>query len=150
MSFSLRFAKPEDMPAVHALVKELALFERAPEEVLTSPEEISADAFGPRDYCKILVAEDENGSILGMALYYIAYSSWKGKILFLDDLIVSENSRGSGVGKAFMDKLFDYCRSEGIRQMRWQVLDWNENAIDFYEKIGAYIDKEWYTCKMSF
>ena len=150
MEIRIREGKESDLTSVHQLVMELALFEKAPNEVITNPIIFEKDGFGERDHFKLLVAETNEGKIVGICLYYIAYSSWKGKIVFLDDLVVHEPYRNKGIGRKLIQHLFDYCKEEGIKQMRWQVLDWNINAIKFYESLGAVIDKEWYTCKMNF
>ena len=150
LAYIIRDGIEADLPEVHQLVKELALFEKAPEEVITNVEIFKKDAFGERDNFKLLVACTNENKIIGICIYYIAYSSWKGRIVFLDDLIVHEPYRNKGVGKKLIQHLFDYCKKENIKQMRWQVLDWNLSAIKFYESLGAVIDKEWYTCKMNF
>lgn len=150
MEVNIRQGNAEDMHAVHQLVMELALFEKAPEEVITSPEILQQDAFGERDHFSAIVAETESNEIVGICLYYIAYSSWKGRILFLDDIVIREAYRGKGIGRKMMLALFEIAKEKGVKQMRWQVLDWNKNAIVFYESLGAIIDKEWYTCKMNF
>lgn len=150
MLVNIRQGKVEDLAAVHQLVMELAAFEKAPEEVLTNPNIFANDAFGERDNFKFIVAETADQEIVGICIFYVAYSSWKGRILFLDDIVITEVHRNKGIGKLMMSYLFDYCQQEKMNQMRWQVLDWNENAIKFYETLGAVIDKEWYTCKMNF
>jgi GNAT superfamily N-acetyltransferase len=150
MNYTIREGKDTDLVAVHSLVMELALFEKAPEEVITTPEVLKQDAFGARDNFKLLVAENDEKEIIGICLYYIAYSRWKGRILFLDDIVIREAYRSQGIGRKMMQELFEICKKIGVKQMRWQVLDWNENAITFYESLGAHIDKEWYTCKMNF
>jgi GNAT superfamily N-acetyltransferase len=144
----IRKAKEEDMDAVHSLVSELAAFEKAADKVITNPEVYRQDGFGEKPCFEVLVAEDENGEILGMALYFMVYSTWKGKMLFLDDLVVREAHRSKGIGKMLMDALNLECKERGIALMRWQVLDWNTSAIRFYEKLGAVISKEWYNCTL--
>lgn len=150
MPVTVRNGTADDMKNVHALVMQLAIFEKAPEEVITDVETLQKDGYGERDNFRTLIAEDENKQVIGICLYYIAYSSWKGRILFLDDIVVDEPYRSQGVGTLLMNALFNICKEEHIKQMRWQVLDWNEPAIKFYEKLGAFIDKNWYTCKMNF
>lgn len=150
MPVTVRNGTADDMKNVHALVMQLAIFEKAPEEVITDVETLQKDGYGERDNFRTLIAEDENKQVIGICLYYIAYSSWKGRILFLDDIVVDEPYRSQGVGTLLMNALFNICKEEHIKQMRWQVLDWNEPAIKFYEKLGAFIDKDWYTCKMNF
>ena len=150
MPVTVRNGTADDMKNVHALVMQLAIFEKAPEEVITDVETLQKDGYGERDNFRTLIAEDENKQVFGICLYYIAYSSWKGRILFLDDIVIDEPYRSQGVGTLLMNALFNICKEEHIKQMRWQVLDWNEPAIKFYEKLGAFIDKDWYTCKMNF
>jgi len=150
MPVTVRNGTVDDMKNVHSLVMQLAIFEKAPEEVITDVETLQKDGYGERDNFRTLIAEDENKQVIGICLYYIAYSSWKGRILFLDDIVIDEPYRSQGVGTLLMNALFNICKEEHIKQMRWQVLDWNEPAIKFYEKLGAFIDKDWYTCKMNF
>ncbi len=144
---NIRFATKEDMPAVWSLVYELAVYEKAPEEVITSPDSMVRDGFGENPSFRCLVAEDEHKIILGIALYYFAYSTWKGRIMYLDDLVVTEASRQAGIGQKLMDKLTEIAREESVAQMRWHVLEWNKPAIRFYEKLGASLDAEWIQCK---
>ncbi len=150
MTINIRKGTAADMKNVHELVMELAVFEKAPGEVITNPDILTKDGYGERDNFRTLIAEDENNRTVGVCLYYIAYSSWKGRMLFLDDLIIHEPYRSQGIGTNLMKELFNICKEEQVKQMRWQVLDWNESAIKFYEKLGAFIDKDWYTCKMNF
>ncbi len=150
MNYTIRKAVPTDIPAMMGLVKELALYEKAPEEVINTEEQMLEDGFGPTSIFNAFVAENEDTKeIAGMALYYTAYSTWKGKIFFLDDIIVKETYRQSGLGKRLITALIQDAKDNNIPQIRWQVLEWNTPAIKFYESIGAFIDKEWYTCKMS-
>lgn len=144
----IRFAKPEDMNAVWNLIYELAVYEKAPEEVITTPETMLKDGFGENPLFQCIVAEDESEQIVGTAVFYFAYSTWKGKIIYLDDLVVTESCRRGGVGQLLIDKLLEIAKSENVRQVRWHVLDWNEPAIRFYNKIGADLDSEWIKCKI--
>lgn len=150
MEYIIREGLAEDLAVAHQLVMELALFEKAPEEVITNEATLKEDAFGPRDNFKLIVACTPDNTVVGICIFYIAYSSWKGKILFLDDIVITEAHRNKGIGRALMQHLFEYCKKENLKQMRWQVLNWNENAIRFYESLDAIVDKEWYTCKMNF
>lgn len=150
MKVNIRAGHVADMHDVHQLIMELAYFEKAPEQVITNPNMLAEHGYGERDNFKILIAEDEAQKVIGICLYYMAYSSWKGRILFLDDIIINEPYRHKGIGTLLMNELFAICKQQNIKQMRWQVLDWNEPAIQFYEKLGASIDKDWYTCKMNF
>ncbi len=150
MSFIIRRGTEADISGMMRLVKELALFERAPEAVVNTETMLREDGFGKHSIYKVFVAEDAaNNDIIGMALYYTAYSTWKGKIFFLDDLVVTERFRKFGIGKRLLDEVLREAHEAGVEQIRWQVLDWNEPAIHFYKKIGAELDPEWITCKMS-
>lgn len=150
MNYTIRKATPTDISAMLGLVKELALYEKAPEEVINTEAQMLEDGFGPTSIFNAFVAENEDTKeIAGMALYYTAYSTWKGKIFFLDDIVVKESYRQTGLGKKLITALIQDARDNNIPQIRWQVLDWNTPAIKFYESIGAFIDKEWYTCKMN-
>jgi GNAT superfamily N-acetyltransferase len=143
MNFTIRKAVAEDMPAVHGLVCELAAYERAPEQVKTSAEEFVRDGFGDRAWFDCLVAVLPNGQIIGFALFYTNYSTWKGKCLYLEDFIVSEEFRGIGAGKALFEAVVEEAKRRKVRRMDWQVLEWNEPAIHFYKKYDAILDPEW-------
>lgn len=130
-----------------ALIRELALFEKAPEQVTNTESAMLHDGFGEHPVFESLVAECE-GTVVGMALYFVKYSTWKGKGLYLDDLIVTESFRGRGIGQALLNAFLQQARARGARQVHWQVLDWNQPAIDLYKKIGASVDAEWLDCKM--
>lgn len=139
---SIRKGTAQDTEALYALIKELAEYEKAPNEVIVTPETLRNDGFGDRPLFEFLVAEVDN-EILGIALYYYAYSTWKGKFLYLEDLVVKESARKLGIGSALFLALKEKCESEGLKRMAWQVLDWNEPAIKFYEKHQADISPEW-------
>ena len=130
------------------LVKELAAYEKAPQEVEVTSEEMKVWGFGPDKQFDFFVAEG-NGRIIGLALYYFKYSTWKGKCLFLEDIIVTESQRGNGVGKLLFDKVVQVSKETGVRRMEWQVLDWNTPAIGFYKKYEAAMDGEWINCKLT-
>ncbi len=150
INYTIRKAQKEDIPAMFGLVKELAEYEKAPQEVVTSEEQMAEDGFGIDSIFRAFVAENtDTNEILGMALYYTAYSTWKGKIYFLDDIVVREQYRKYGIGRKLINEMIKEAYENNIPQIRWQVLDWNEPAIKFYESLGVFIDKEWYTCKMS-
>ncbi|MBP7390237.1 MAG: GNAT family N-acetyltransferase [Chitinophagales bacterium] len=150
MSFIIRKGTEADVSGMMRLVKELALYERAPEAVVNTETMLLEDGFGKNSIYRVFVAEDAGtNDIVGMALYYTAYSTWKGKIFFLDDLVVTERYRKFGIGKKLLDEVLKEANAMGVEQIRWQVLDWNEPAIAFYKKIGAELDPEWITCKMS-
>ena len=137
------------MASVHQLVCELAAYENAAEEVTASITDYEQDGFGVRPFFEILLAESAAGKIEGMAFFYDAYSTWKGRILYLDDLIVSESSRNKGLGTLLFNRLIDLARERNARQLRWHVLDWNDPAISFYKKYAADLDPEWITGRLS-
>ncbi|MBT1707099.1 GNAT family N-acetyltransferase [Fulvivirgaceae bacterium PWU5] len=147
MAFQIRKGKKEDLPRVLELIKELALFERAPHEVTNTVEQMERDGFGPAPIYGFFVAENEQG-IVGLSLYYWRYSTWKGKRLYLEDIIVTESQRGNGMGKQLFDRTMQCALDENCNGMIWQVLDWNTPAIEFYKKYGAAIDGSWMNCSL--
>jgi len=148
MQINLRVAVKEDCPRLLELVHELAVFEKAPEEVTVTLEEFEEAGFGDKPVWKTFVAEVD-GVIVGFALYYIRYSTWKGCRMYLEDLIVTESLRGKGVGKILFDRLIIEAREMGFNGMSWQVLDWNEPAIKFYKKYEAALDGSWINGSLS-
>lgn len=144
----LRIAKKEDCPRLLELVNELALYEKAPEEVTVTLEEFEDAGFGEKPVWKAFVVE-EDGIILGFALYYIRYSTWKGCRMYLEDLIVTEAARGKGIGKLLFDRLIAEAKELGFNGMTWQVLDWNEPALNFYKKYEANIEAGWLNGSLS-
>ena len=144
---TIRQGKKEDLPRVLELVKELAEFERAPHEVTNTVSLMEVDGFGPDPVYGFFVAED-NGHIVGLSLYYWRYSTWKGRRLYLEDIIVTESQRGKGIGKLLFDRTMQKTIDENCTGMMWQVLDWNEPAIKFYKKYGAKLDDEWTNCNL--
>ena len=147
MNFKIRKGVKADAAACHGLIKELAVFENAPDAVTNSLEQFTEDGFGAEPIYKLFVAELEDGNVVGMALFVTSYSTWKGKMLFLDDLVVSEAYRGNGIGQALIDALFDHARNNAFNIIKWHVLNWNEPAIKFYKKLGMTFDDEWIDCK---
>jgi len=145
---NIRVAVKADCPRLMELVHELALFERAPEEVTVTLEEFEDAGFGNKPVWKAFVAEAD-GMIVAFALYYVRYSTWKGCRLYLEDLIVTEEYRGKGIGKILFDRLFQETRELGFSGMVWQVLDWNEPAINFYRKYEANIEAGWLNASLS-
>lgn len=139
---NIRPAVAEDCPAMLDLVRELAVYERAPEAVTVTPEHFCESGFGTNPVWWAWVAEAD-GVIVGFALYYVRYSTWKGQRMYLEDIIVNEPWRGKGIGKLLMDKLIEVAREKKFSGMLWQVLDWNEPAINFYKRYNAKFDPEW-------
>jgi len=142
MRFTIRNAQINDMPQVLSLIKELAVFEKEPEAVEVTIRDLENDGFSENPSFHCFVAE-VHGKIEGMALVYNRYSTWKGKALHLEDLIVSDVMRGSGIGSALLDEVVKYGHHLGVKRITWEVLDWNEPAIVFYEKKGANIMRDW-------
>jgi GNAT superfamily N-acetyltransferase len=150
MSFIIRHGNEKDIPGMFRLVKELAEFERAPDAVVNTEKILQEDGFGKNSIYKVFIAEEvATGDVVGMALYYTAYSTWKGRIFYLDDLIVTQAFRKSGIGQKLLNEVLKAAAEAGVNQIRWQVLDWNEPAINFYKKMGAELDATWIDCKMS-
>lgn len=141
----IRIGRKEDLPRVLELIRELALYEKAPHEVTNTVERLEQDGFGPNPIYGFFVAENDSG-ILGISFYYWRYSTWKGKRLYLEDIIVTESERGKGIGKLLFDRTMEETLDAGCTGMMWQVLDWNEPAINFYKKYGAKLDGEWINC----
>ncbi|HEY0274276.1 MAG TPA: GNAT family N-acetyltransferase [Chitinophaga sp.] len=143
----LREAARADCSRMLDLIRELALYENAPDEVTVTLEHFEETGFGPNPVWKAIVAEhtlpDGRPEIIGMALYYIRYSTWKGSRVYLEDLIVSEPFRGQGIGKKLLDALIAMARAQHYSGMMWQVLHWNEPAINFYKKYNARFDNSW-------
>lgn len=148
-SIQIRTGTKEDLPQVMALIQELAEYERAPEEVDNSLERMEEDGFGPEKVFDFIVAE-EKGRVLGMALYYWSYSTWKGKCIYLEDLVITQAHRRRGIGRLLFDELIRVARQKDARRLSWQVLDWNEPAIEFYKSIGAQLDPVWINGRLTF
>ncbi|HHZ64093.1 MAG TPA: GNAT family N-acetyltransferase [Flavobacteriales bacterium] len=147
MEIVIRKAEKKDMVDVHCLIVELALFENAAEQVAISVEDLERDGFEGASLFNVLLAEND-GEIAGMAFYYSAYSTWKGKMLYLDDLVVLEKYRKHGVGQLLIDAIKSEANSEHANQVRFHVLNWNETAINFYKKNNVSLDDEWILCKI--
>ncbi len=146
---SIRKGAESDLPQVLELVRELAVFEKAPGEVEVSVDEMRNWGFGKNKLFDFFVLE-KNGSIVAMALYYYKYSTWKGKCLFLEDIIVTESERKNGYGQLLFSEVVKVAKKEKVRRMEWQVLDWNAPAIQFYKKYNSNFDGEWINCKLTF
>jgi len=145
MAIEIRKAVKEDCPRLMELITELAVYERAPEEVTAKLEHFIESGFGTNPVWWAFVAE-EDGYVEGFALYYIRYSTWKGQRMYLEDLIVTEKMRGRGLGKLLFDRLIDEAKEKKFSGVVWQVLDWNEPAINFYKKYNARFDAGWMNC----
>jgi ribosomal protein S18 acetylase RimI-like enzyme len=142
----IRKAERSDISAMLHLIQELAAYEKAPQEVTVDPAHFEASGFGPNPVWWAFVVEDEKqqgNPVVGFALYYIRYSTWKGQVMYLEDIIVTAEYRGKGIGKMLMDKLIEEAREKGFKRITWQVLEWNEPAIRFYKKYNAQFDPEW-------
>lgn len=149
MKVSIRRAKKEDCPRMLELIQELALYEKAPDEVTVDPVHFEESGFGTNPVWWAFVAEVD-GCVEGFALYYIRYSTWKGQRLYLEDLIVTEKLRGNGIGKLLFDQLIEEGKEKKFHGMVWQVLDWNESAINFYKKYNASFDAGWLNASITF
>jgi GNAT superfamily N-acetyltransferase len=147
MNLNIRNATRNDMPDVLNLIKELAVFEREPNAVEINVNDLIQHGFSDSPMFSCFVAETDEG-IIGMALVYFRFSTWKGKSLHLEDLIVRKNYRGQGVGSALYSRVLHYAHEQEVNCVEWVVLDWNEGAIDFYEKSGAKLLKDWYLVQM--
>jgi GNAT superfamily N-acetyltransferase len=147
MNYTIRKAVKADAVDILRLVKELATYEKAPDAVEVTLEEMEADGFGPHAIYSAFVAEMDGG-IVGMALYYTKYSTWKGKAIYLDDIIVNEKYRRYGIGGKLFEEVIKVCKEMGVRKIDWQVLDWNEPAIQFYKKYSTVFTNEWVNCTL--
>lgn len=145
---NIRKGRREDVPRVYALIKELALYEKAPEQVTLSLEELEQDGFGPNPIYGLFVAE-KNDKVVGIALYYEKYSTWQGRCIYLEDIVVTEQERGKGIGHQLFQAVIGVAKARNSARMEWQVLDWNEPAINFYKKYNANLDGEWYNGKLT-
>jgi len=152
----IRRATREDCPAMLKLIQELAVYEKMPEEVTVDPVHFEESGFGPNPVWWAFVVEEgkvvnveESSSlklpkpVIAFALYYIRYSTWKGQVMYLEDILVTESMRGRGIGKLLMDRLIEEAREKGFKKITWQVLDWNQPAIDFYKKYDVQFDPTW-------
>lgn len=144
MEYTIRPARETDCPRLLELIRELAEYERAPQEVTVTLEHFQTSGFGPSPVWWALVAENEEGLVIGFALYYIRYSTWKGQRMYLEDILVTESWRGHGVGQRLLDALREEAKRKNLNAIVWQVLEWNEPALRFYRRQpGIHLDAEW-------
>lgn len=143
----VRIAREKDMPQVLELIRELARFEKEPDAVDISAEDLVKEGFSDQPLFRCFVAEAD-GEVVGMALVYFRFSTWKGRTLHLEDLIVKESYRGKGIGEALYTAVMKYGHEQGVKRVEWVVLDWNYGALKFYERSGATILKDWYLAQM--
>jgi GNAT superfamily N-acetyltransferase len=148
MEITIRKAVKEDCPRLLELIKELAEYEKAPQEVTVSLEHFAESGFGSNPVWWAFVAEAE-GNIQGFALYYIRYSTWKGQAMYLEDIIVTESMRGKKIGQLLFNRLIEEAKEKKFNRIVWQVLEWNEPAINFYKKYSASFDAEWINCTIN-
>ena len=153
MNINIRKGEKVDCVRMMELVRELALYEKAPNEVTVDLNHFIESGFGPNPvwwaYVAEITNEDNSKLIVGFALYYIRYSTWKGQRMYLEDIIVTENMRGNGIGKKLLDQLIVECKERQFKGITWQVLDWNEPAINFYKKFnGVQFDGAWVNCSL--
>ena len=147
--FTLRPATAADASSLHALIVELAVYEREPNAVEVTPEDLVRDGFGERPGFGAFVVEDKANGVFGMALYYEKYSTWKGRCVYLEDLVVTESQRGRGAGLALFKAVASRAAELGCRRMEWQVLEWNEPSIAFYRGLGAELDSTWWNGRLT-
>lgn len=147
MEFSIRKARESDMPEVLRLIKELAVFEKEPNAVIIDADILKKEGFGKTPMFTCFVAENEN-EILGIALVYPRFSTWKGRALHLEDLIVSQKHRGKGIGFALYKEVMSYAKEQNMNRVQWEVLNWNKPAIEFYENSGAKVLRDWYIAQI--
>ena len=144
----IRKGTKSDMADVLELIRELAIFEKEPDAVVITVEDLERDGFGENPLFHTFMAE-EAGEIIGMALYYYRYSTWKGRTIHLEDLIVKADKRGTGAGFALYQEIIKQGKKDNVRRIEWNVLDWNQHAIDFYEKSGAVVLDDWSVVQMN-
>ena len=148
MQIHIRVGAKSDIPRALELVKELAVYEKAGSEVEVTTSEMEKWGFGAEKVFSFIVAEVDD-KVVGLALYYYKYSTWKGKCIYLEDIIVTESMRGKGIGKLLFEEILKVAKQEGVRRLEWQVLEWNEPAINFYKKYPTIFDPEWINCKFT-
>lgn len=146
---TIREARKGDEHAIHGLISELALYEKAPDEVTNTVEKLAVDLFVDK-VCEALVVETDDQQVVGFALHYESYSTWKGRCLYLEDFYIQPEFRRGGIGSRLFTRVVEIARERGAKRMDWQVLDWNEPAIEFYKKHDALLDPEWLNGRLFF
>ena len=147
-TFRIREAEEKDMGQVLEMIQELADFENEPDAVEIDAEDLVRDGFKDFRAFQCFVAEKEEGTLIGMALVYPRYSTWKGVVLHLEDLLVRQDYRGKGVGSQLLDEVVRFAQQQGVRRVSWEVLDWNVKAIDFYRSRGARVMQDWHVVQL--
>lgn len=148
MNIITRKATKTDIPEILNLIQELATYERAPKEVTITASDLEQDGFNEHPLFEVIIAETD-AEVVGMAFYFISYSTWKGKCLFLEDIIVKLEHRQKGIGGILFEKVIEKAKQFGAKRLQWQVLEWNHPAIEFYKKYNATLDPEWLNCKLT-
>lgn len=148
MDFQIREAREVDVPAILQLINELAVFEKEPDAVVITEETLLRYGFSGEAFFHCYVAEFR-GEVVGMALFYPRFSTWKGKSIHLEDLIVTQSMRGKGIGRALLDRVVEFAKAQKLLRVEWVVLDWNTPAVEFYKNYGANVMKEWNTVHLS-
>lgn len=149
MEFKLRKAEKKDIPQILELIKELAEYERAPDEVTITEQQLEQDGFSENPVFKVILAETAHET-LGMAFYFFSYSTWKGLCVYLEDIIVKNQYRGNGIGEILFKEVIKIAKEKKAKRLQWQVLNWNEPAINFYrKKLDAVLDDTWVNCKLT-
>lgn len=148
MTYTIREASATDAPSILSLIQELAVYEKAPQEVINTAEKIAEEMNAEMPLFSCLLAEDEENNVVGFALWYFRYSTWKGRCLYLEDLYIQPAHRRFGLGKRFLKELGKEAQKHACDLLCWQVLDWNTPAIDFYKSFNTTLDEEWINCKI--
>jgi GNAT superfamily N-acetyltransferase len=148
MNINIRAAETPDMAGIHALIRELAIYEKAENEMELTLPQLEAD-HDAKLFHAFIAESKESGELLGMALFYPVYSTWKGLSYYLEDIVVKEKYRCKGIGTKLFDAVAEFAKEKNAGRLKWQVLDWNEPAINFYKKYNAVFDKEWLTCRLT-
>lgn len=138
----IRIAEKSDCSGIYSLIKELAVFVKAESSLVLTPEQLEVDGFGPTPLFKAFVAELDN-EIVGVAVIYPKYSTWKGKAIYLEDLVVKQNQRGKNIGTLLFNQVLNYAKEYGAQRLDWQAYDWNEVAVNFYKRYNANIEHDW-------